>query len=100
MPYSNTFQLPRRTWVLLTPEGPVAAGRIQQQSAPLHLRVTPTNVAPADTNGSIIMAGFDGPGFLPSETFGDLFPGTLAPGATGYLWAYSETGSIVSVSYA
>ena len=98
--YENTFQIPARTWVLLTPSGAVAAASLQCQG-PYDVHVVANQsgaVPPANIAGSMWLRPSDGTSA--DRPLTALRPGALGAGTTAYLWAYSEAASSISVSHA
>ncbi|MES2435071.1 MAG: hypothetical protein V4586_14765 [Pseudomonadota bacterium] len=97
--FEETFAIPLRTWVLLTPAA-IAAGRLQCQGPyEVHIRANQSGVtAPTDLKGSLLLRPFEGQ--TADRTVAMTWPGGVAGGTTAFLWAYSLSNSAVSVSYA
>lgn len=98
--YENTHTIPPRTWVLLTPSGPVSAASLQCQGPyDMHVVANQSGVTPpTDVKGSIWLRPADGTSA--DRALSVLRPGALAGGSTAYLWGYSDASSSVSVSHA
>lgn len=97
--FEETYPVPQRTWVLLTPAA-IAAGRFQCQGPyEVHIRANQSGVTPpADVKGSLLLRPYEGQ--TADRTVAVTWPGGVAGGTTAFLWAYSFSNSAVSVSYA
>lgn len=99
MPYKNTFDVPPKTMLCVTPTGPFSRLRLQNQGD-YRLHVMPHNSGalpgPANTLGSVVyevLGGFD-----QNTDLNDLWPNEVAVGASVFIWVYSDRDGKVSVS--
>ncbi len=97
--YKNTFTVPARSPLCITPSGPVTAARVQNiGDRALFVQVAASGTVAPDFAGAmeIEVAG----GWAADRRLSDLFPADVALGGGTFLWVYGERAGEVSVSHA
>lgn len=100
MPLSRTHKSELTLPVCLNPDGAVPRARVQNV-AERHcfLQAGPSPTVAPDFDGALLAPAFVG-GFTADQLLSDYFPGTVAPGASAYVWVQSDYGFEVSIAHA
>lgn len=97
--YKNTFNSATKLPLCITPNGPVARGRVQNVSdRACFVQAGASNSVAPDFSGAMQL--LVGGGFDAGVPLSDLFPDLVATDATTHLWVQSAAGLAVAVSYA
>lgn len=96
--FANTFAIPARTWLCVTPHAVPALCLQSQGPYEVHIKVNQSStVPPVDILGSKRLDS--GMTITTAEPLNTLFPSAVNVAGAGFVWVYTEALGSVSVDY-